>query len=110
MSKEKSKAKSNNRARGIVSGNEFLDQLLKGAQSDNLASADDKQKKLLSTLGLVRSKGQPQDLHNDQASQLLNDLFLSNDSNSLKKLPKAPNRTKSEFQISGNRSKAPCRH
>ncbi|MEE2923483.1 MAG: hypothetical protein VX619_01775 [bacterium] len=104
--KKKSKAKSNTRTRGMVSGNEFLDQLLKGAQSDNLAAADDKQKKLLSTLGLVKSKGQPQDLHNDQANQLLNDLFLSNDSNSLKKLPKAPNRTKSEFQISGNRSKA----
>ena len=87
----------------MISGNEFLDELLKGAKSDNLVSADDKQKKLLNTLGLVRSKTQPQDLHNDQASQILNDLFSSNDSKSLKKLPSnEEDSIRSEYQISSN--------
>ena len=84
-----------------------MDELLKGAQSDNLASADDKHKKLLNTLGLVKSKGQPQDLHNDQANQLLNDLFTSTDSKTLKKLSNTSNLTKSEFQISSGGAKPP---
>tara|TARA_B100000674_G_scaffold499357_1_gene544431 strand:- start:4844 stop:6460 length:1617 start_codon:yes stop_codon:yes gene_type:complete len=99
----KKKPKPKTRARSLVSGNEFLDELLKGAKSDNLVSADDKQKKLLNTLGLVRSKTQPQDLHNDQASQILNDLFSSNDSKSLKKLPSAEDGIRSEYQISSKK-------
>ena len=105
--KKKIRPKPTKRTRGIVSGNEFLDELLKGAQSDNLASADDKHKKLLNTLGLVKSKGQPQDLHNDQANQLLNDLFTSTDSKTLKKLSNTSNLTKSEFQISSGGAKPP---
>lgn len=105
--KKKIRPKPTTRTRGIVSGNEFLDELLKGAQSDNLASADDKHKKLLNTLGLVKSKGQPQDLHNDQANQLLNDLFTSTDSKTLKKLSNTSNLTKSEFQISSSGAKPP---
>tara|TARA_Y100000589_G_scaffold229085_2_gene216494 strand:- start:207 stop:1844 length:1638 start_codon:yes stop_codon:yes gene_type:complete len=100
----KKRPKQKNRARNLVSGNEFLDELLKSAKSDNLVSADDKQKKLLNTLGLVRSKGQPQDLHNDQANQILNDLFLTSDSKSLKKLSSSDSGSRSKYQISGEKS------
>lgn len=92
---------SNSKARqvGIGSGNDFLNELLKGGKSDNLKSMDDKHRKLLSTLGLVKSKNQPQDLHNDQSKLLLDDLFKSGEGSGLRR-QKSNESFTSDFQIS----------
>ena len=85
--------------RTSLSGNDFLNELLKGAKSDNLSVMDDKQKQLLNTLGLVKSKSQPQDLHKDQAKQLLNDLFKTGEGSGLRH-QSVKNYPKTEFQVS----------
>lgn len=85
--------------RTSLSGNDFLNELLKGAKSDNLSLMDDKQKQLLNTLGLVKSKSQPQDLHKDQAKQLLNDLFKTGEGSGLRH-QSVKNYPKTEFQVS----------